>query len=172
MFSLICARINGWVNNREAGDLKRHRDHYDVIVMIQKYWMLLLIDVIISDKLCVPKLLLLNGLTLIPGWIDNHVHHNVWNEITYPFPNLDGTTVEVREWISKFIPRFTGHMIIFHVGMKIYFVHVSKRGHPVTECLHGIPYRTKWSTDLHSFTSTKFRLESSSYLYAMQVYIK
>ena len=33
MFSLICVWINGWVNNREAGDLRRHRDHYDVIVM-------------------------------------------------------------------------------------------------------------------------------------------
>ena len=33
MFSLICAWINGWVNNREAGDLRRHRAHYDVIVM-------------------------------------------------------------------------------------------------------------------------------------------
>ena len=33
MFSLICAWINGWVNNREAGDLKHHRTHYDVIVM-------------------------------------------------------------------------------------------------------------------------------------------
>ena len=31
--SLICALINGWVNNREAGDLRRHRAHYDVIVM-------------------------------------------------------------------------------------------------------------------------------------------
>ena len=31
--SLICARINGWVNNREADDLRRHRAHYDVIVM-------------------------------------------------------------------------------------------------------------------------------------------
>ena len=34
MFSLICARINDWVNNREAGDLRRHRCHYDVNVMI------------------------------------------------------------------------------------------------------------------------------------------
>ena len=25
--------INGWVNNREAADLRRHRAHYDVIVM-------------------------------------------------------------------------------------------------------------------------------------------
>ena len=33
MFSLICASINGWVNNREAGDLRRQRGHYDVIVM-------------------------------------------------------------------------------------------------------------------------------------------
>ena len=33
MFSLICAWINCWVNNREAGDLRRHRSHYDVIVM-------------------------------------------------------------------------------------------------------------------------------------------
>ena len=33
IFSLICARINGWVNNREAGDLRRHRAHYNVIVI-------------------------------------------------------------------------------------------------------------------------------------------
>ena len=33
MFSFICARINGWVNNREAGDLRRHPTHWDVIVM-------------------------------------------------------------------------------------------------------------------------------------------
>ena len=34
MFSLICAWINDWVNNRESGDLRRHRADYDVIVMI------------------------------------------------------------------------------------------------------------------------------------------
>ena len=33
MFSLISTWINVWVNNREAGDLRRHRAHYDVIVM-------------------------------------------------------------------------------------------------------------------------------------------
>ena len=33
MFTLICARIKGWVNNREAGDLGRYRGHYDVTVM-------------------------------------------------------------------------------------------------------------------------------------------
>ena len=33
MFSLIWAGINGWVNNREAGDLRRYRAHYDVSVV-------------------------------------------------------------------------------------------------------------------------------------------
>ena len=32
-FLLICAWTNGWVNNRDAGDLRRHRAHYVVIVM-------------------------------------------------------------------------------------------------------------------------------------------
>ena len=33
MFSLIYAWINDWVNNREAGDLRRQNGHYDIIVM-------------------------------------------------------------------------------------------------------------------------------------------
>ena len=33
MFSLIYAWINDWVNNREAGELRRQHGHYDVIVM-------------------------------------------------------------------------------------------------------------------------------------------
>ena len=36
MFSLICTRINGWVNNGEAGDLRRHRAHY--LIMTSLYW--------------------------------------------------------------------------------------------------------------------------------------
>ena len=34
MFSLMWAWINDWVNNREAGDLRRYRGHYDVSVML------------------------------------------------------------------------------------------------------------------------------------------
>ena len=36
MFSLICAWIKGWVNNGEAGDLRHHGAHYDVIVMCSR----------------------------------------------------------------------------------------------------------------------------------------
>ena len=33
LFSLIFTWINGWVHSREAGDFRRHRAHYGVIVM-------------------------------------------------------------------------------------------------------------------------------------------
>ena len=36
MFSLIRTRINDWVNNRKAGNLRCHRAHYDVTVMKSK----------------------------------------------------------------------------------------------------------------------------------------
>ena len=47
MFSFICTWIKGWVNSREAGDLRCHRTHYDVTVMailkvaqIPVYWLM------------------------------------------------------------------------------------------------------------------------------------
>ena len=36
MFCLILAWMNGWVNNRGAGDLRRHRAHCDVTVIFVK----------------------------------------------------------------------------------------------------------------------------------------
>ena len=37
MFSMICVWINGWVNNRESGDLRHHHAHYDVTIMCSEY---------------------------------------------------------------------------------------------------------------------------------------
>ena len=34
MFFLICVWINDWVNNHEAGDLRRYRAHYDVTLIV------------------------------------------------------------------------------------------------------------------------------------------
>ena len=34
MFSLISAWVNSWVSNGQAGDLRRHRAHYDVIIIM------------------------------------------------------------------------------------------------------------------------------------------
>ena len=51
MFSLICVWINGWVNNREAGHLRRYRTHYDVTVM--------------RFRLCGPSVIGANATTVI-----------------------------------------------------------------------------------------------------------
>ena len=75
MFSFNCVWINGWVNDREAGDLRRYRAHYDVILM---------------------------NLTLIPGWINIHISSKVWQDIICSFPNFKVCTIEVREWIYNF----------------------------------------------------------------------
>ena len=37
----------------------------------------------------------LHGLTLILAWISNHMASKMWDEITYPFLNFNGATVEV-----------------------------------------------------------------------------
>ena len=38
MFTLICVWINDWVNNGEAGDLRRYRAHYDITLMFPQKW--------------------------------------------------------------------------------------------------------------------------------------
>ena len=49
------------------------------------------------------------GLTLILPGISNYIHYKVWDEITYPFPNFNGVTIEVWDWICYFISHFSGH---------------------------------------------------------------
>ena len=45
-------------------------------------------------------------LISISAWKSNHASSKVWDEITYPFPNFNGCTVYVWEWISNCIPQF------------------------------------------------------------------
>ena len=71
--------------------------------------------------------LLLKWTILIPAWISYHMRIRVRGEITYPFPNFNGCTAEVWEWISKF------HLILYNgcnylsvMGFKLN--HISKMG--------------------------------------------
>ena len=43
----------------------------------------------------------------------NYIQYKVWYEITWPFPNFSGATFEHYEWMSNFIPHFTGHVITY-----------------------------------------------------------
>ena len=53
------------------------------------------------------------------SWISNYVPGKVWGEITYPFLNFNGTTVEVYEWISNFIPHISGQVTLIHARIKV-----------------------------------------------------
>ena len=55
--------------------------------------------------------LLLTWFTFIPSMDKNYIYCEVWDEITYLFPN-SGYTVEVWEWIRNFIHHCTIHVII------------------------------------------------------------
>ena len=52
-------------------------------------------------------------LTLIPAWISNH--SKMRDKITNPWPNLNGATIEVWEWMSNFIPRIIMDVITYSV---------------------------------------------------------
>ena len=47
-----------------------------------------------------------HGLAFIPAWISNYMSGKVWDEITNPFLNFNGCTVQVSEWISNFTQDF------------------------------------------------------------------
>ena len=53
------------------------------------------------------------SLTLILAWVTNDSHHKIRDEITYPFLNFNGGTVEVWECISNLIPHFTALVITY-----------------------------------------------------------
>ena len=113
IFHLICAWTNGSVNNRAAGDLRRHRAHCNEKYITEQLskiashpnnyftvpwstfeyerndWALII--GMYRMKKCwkirsmVSKqhVTVLIKLLLIPSWISNHMPSKVWDEITY-----------------------------------------------------------------------------------------
>ena len=75
MFPLICVGINGWINNREAGDLRRYCAHYDVSVMdhIRFWWHRTCIHS------CMTNALLRQGV----GMIQISIAQWSWGTLTY-----------------------------------------------------------------------------------------
>ena len=57
------------------------------------------------------------GLLLLT-WLNlnasiNHMLGEVWNEITYPFPNFNSGTVEAWEWLTNFIPHIIKDIVVY-----------------------------------------------------------
>ena len=103
MFSLIAVWVNGCVSNRDAGDLRRHHAHYDVIVMLHTVRAL-------SSFVVVRYLPIWNwwytfgtvyGKTKIPIFILRHGTIRHWYGILQ--------IMEVK-WSRRLMPRKSGHL--------------------------------------------------------------
>ena len=54
-----------------------------------------------------PRFLTRINYYVTPAGISNYTHWKLWYEITYPFPNFNGCTFEISDWIS-----FSSHMLL------------------------------------------------------------
>ena len=79
VFSLIRASINGWVNNRGAGDKRWHRAHYDVTVMS----------------------LLTSTISKVDGEGKWNIHELSGTEISKRFPLQNFTRIRQLGWIPN-----------------------------------------------------------------------
>ena len=99
--------------------------------------------------------------TLISAWISNYIQYQVWDEVTYPFPNFNGEAVEVWEWISNSIPHLDllSKWLLIHAVIKVNpcskwgpeLCTIESHLHYVTS-LHGNkPWNVLWLNELHVF---------------------
>ena len=102
---------------------RRHRQHFDIYIQLidLSTYRVALVWILFWGPLYQ------HGFNSIPAWTSNHMPSEVWVEITYPFPNTNGATVEVWEWIINFIPHFKMRCIYLStLGLNLN--HASKRG--------------------------------------------
>ena len=84
------------------------------------------------------------------SWIGNYINYNVWDEITYPFPNFNGCTVDVWEWISNFILHIIGHVMTYPCWDLSYTMIVKgAHGSKVTIVLLAVKWSIPESISLH-----------------------
>ena len=116
MFCLIYARI-GWVNTGEAGDLRHHRTHYDVIVMetlavslgarmgIRRHIFLSKADVSNSEHLCIIFAAQKGCLTnnRVTSYQGPHVAWGRWNDHLEPIKTtpMEWNTIEQGYWLTE-----------------------------------------------------------------------
>ena len=165
MFSLIYAWINDWVNNREAGDLRRQHGHYDVIVMWYR----------VQHVLHFP-------LQSEPGqrirlWFDGQfdvfcrkgvAYH--WVEIRY----LQGNGQDGKQVLTG--PRLVqSYSIILGMGLanerKLYYAKLPLIGRLIPKMIPGVVNLTCRRSDDHGPTLTKRCANVSPTYFAVWVHI-
>ena len=96
-FSLICVAINGWVNNREAGDMRHYCIHCDVTVMMS----------IKKNQEC-DYSSIASALHKIS---DNHEQNQLQNKLDI-FSDLNNLAVPNGRWITYDWPAVTITLLI------------------------------------------------------------
>ena len=95
MFSLICVWIIGWVNNREAGDLRRYRAHYDVTLMasnVKRVKKVVESGIETSPGVCFTLKVwaqlktYMHKMQASRAWISNYSQNILCDVITFPCP--------------------------------------------------------------------------------------
>ena len=89
MFYLICAWINGWVNNREAGDFRRHRAHSDVTVMWSKgFWWVYgwIVFYLLKSLSCSWHIIAAWGFKVSQIWVNIGSGNGMLSDDTKPLP--------------------------------------------------------------------------------------
>ena len=107
-----------------------------------------------------------HNMEMLSAWISNYIHYKVWDEITYPFLNFNGCTIEVKEWISNFISHFIMDVITYPCWDWSYTMFV--KGVPgvfvsslasTTTLLKGKSGVIRVVTDIHNLLSTLINTE-------------
>ena len=120
MFSLICVWINGWINNREAGDLRRYRAHSDVIVMLR------------DDTKLLPEPMLTYRLYCLIAFIWGHYHGS--EDTKYEIENLI-FKIASRSPSDKWVKHVKGILIIL---IRLDVTHKSRVSRSIVQTVRAI----------------------------------
>ena len=114
-FCLTCAWTNGWANNRNAGDLKRHRTHYDVTVMKPSVCIFCRFSIPIGQRKCIRNTVVFFS-----------IHREPWYWPSYPQLSLVTSVLEgLREAMGSNIYGSSASIpiwLIAHLGL----IHLSR----------------------------------------------
>ena len=113
MFSLICAWINDWVNNLEAGDLRRHVAHYDVTVMFNSKE-----DIMLKVNY--------NGVDVAGAIVISTMHENMMMMMMM-ITRLPVTIITLYAWVTEHVPSSDTHRAICNCLLNRLFRHRSKK---------------------------------------------
>ena len=115
MFSLIYAWINDWVNNRETGDLKRQRGHYDVIVMRYLFLIPFINIIVYSSNYAEISSLFLTSFTLT--FVHGIYGTCVSSTNVYTYTHVMWIVVHWRsKWAHLIRSSWPSHIISYHLS--------------------------------------------------------